>query len=182
LRSRGHKNIAGVFKADDMQGMNRHRGYVMALQEAGILYDSQKVVWFYTEDRTIHPYEGICQMIRREAAIDAVVCYNDQIAVEVIQGLRDSGKRVPEDISVTGYDNSLVADFQGLHITAIAHPQEKLGAIAAELLLDLIQNGESVHRDRKIVIEPELIVGNSCQERKNDEKISDEIKEKVRGH
>ena len=51
-----------VFKADDMQGQNRHKGYVRALQEAGILYDPDKVVWFHTEDRKLHPYEAIREM------------------------------------------------------------------------------------------------------------------------
>lgn len=165
LLSLGHRNIAGVFKADDTQGINRYKGYIKALCEEGVLCDPEKVIWFYTEDRTIHPYDGICRMVEKNIPIDAVVCYNDQIAVEVIQALRSSGKRVPEDVSVTGYDNSLVADFQGLHITTIAHPQEKLGEMAAELLLDLIQNGESAQKNRKIIMEPELVVGNSCIER-----------------
>ena len=55
LIENGHRKIAGVFKSDDMQGQNRHKGYVAALQEAGILYDPEKVVWFYTEDRRVRP-------------------------------------------------------------------------------------------------------------------------------
>lgn len=62
LTDHGHKNIVGVFKADDMQGQSRHKGYVRALQEAEILYDPDKVVWFHTEDRKIHPYEAIREM------------------------------------------------------------------------------------------------------------------------
>ena len=58
----GHREILGVFKADDTQGQNRHKGYVRALQEAGLSYDPDHVVWFYTEDRAIHPYERIRQM------------------------------------------------------------------------------------------------------------------------
>ena len=47
----GHKKILGIFKADDSQGRERHKGYVKALQEAGIAYDPDMVVWFHTEDR-----------------------------------------------------------------------------------------------------------------------------------
>ena len=43
---------------------NRHKGYVQALQEAGIAYDPDKVIWFYTEDRKTHPFERIRQMAR----------------------------------------------------------------------------------------------------------------------
>lgn len=165
LISLGHRAIVGVFKADDTQGMNRHKGYVMALQEAGILYEPERVIWFYTEDRVVHPYAGIRRMAEENTEMDAVVCYNDQIAVKVIQALRDAGKHVPEDVSVTGYDNSHVAEFQGLHISTIAHPQEKLGEMAAQLLIDLIQNGENTQNSRKIMIEPELITGTSCRRR-----------------
>ena len=51
LLDSGRRNIAGFFKADDRQGIERHKGYVKALQEHGIAYDPDKVVWFHTEDR-----------------------------------------------------------------------------------------------------------------------------------
>lgn len=51
LMELGHREIVGVFESDDTQGQQRHKGYVQALQEAGISYDPDKVVWFYTEDR-----------------------------------------------------------------------------------------------------------------------------------
>ncbi len=162
LLSLGHKNIIGVFKADDMQGQNRHKGYVMALQEAGILYNPDKVVWYYTEDRTIHPYEGIQSMIKQKTVMDAVVCYNDQIAIEVIRALQENGLNVPQDVSVTGYDNSYMAVYGGIRITTIAHPQEKLGEMAAGLLLELIQNGDIPRENKKILVEPEIVIGNSC--------------------
>ena len=161
----GHKNIIGVFKSDDTQGQNRHKGYVRALQEAGILYDPDKVIWFYTEDRKVHPYESVFQMAEKKYPMDAVVCYNDQIAMKVIQALTDAGLKVPEDISVTGYDNSYMANSGGFNLTTIVHPQEKLGEMAAELLLDLIQNGEETVKEKRIMIEPEIVIGNSCKER-----------------
>lgn len=161
----GHRNIIGVFKSDDMQGQNRHRGYVQALQEAGLVYDPDRVIWFYTEDRRVHPYDGICRLVQKQAAMDSVVCYNDQIAMKVIQALQDMGKRVPEDISVTGYDNSFMAAGDGFHLTTIVHPQEKLGEMAAELLLDLIHHREGLESEQ-ILIEPELVIGNSCLDRR----------------
>ena len=172
LLSLGHTKIAGVFKADDTQGLNRHKGYVMALQEAGILYDTDLVVWFHTEDRMIHPYERIRQMVDQKIEIHAVVCYNDQIAVQAVKALKDSGLRVPEDVSVTGYDNSYIANSGGMRLTTIAHPQEQLGQMAAQLLLEIIQNGEQEVKKKKILIEPELVRGNSCSRRiKHKEKV-----------
>ncbi len=51
LLDSGRRNIAGFFKADDSQGIERHKGYVKALQEHEIAYDPDKVVWFHTRDR-----------------------------------------------------------------------------------------------------------------------------------
>ena len=162
LLDNGHRSIAGIFKADDIQGQNRHRGYVQALQEAGMLYDPDKVIWFHTEDRKVHPREGILRLLAKGISLDAVVCYNDQIAMQIIPALASRGIRVPEDISVTGYDNSCMAMGDGFHLTTIVHPQEKLGEMAAQLLLSLLR-GETLQPEQsKILIQPELVVGNSC--------------------
>lgn len=162
----GHKKIVGIFKADDMQGLNRHNGYALALQKAGLTYDPNLVIWFYTEDRTVHPYQSVIHIMEEVADIDGIVCYNDQIAVEAIRALRHIGKHVPRDVSVTGYDNSLLAQAEGVSLTTIAHPQEKLGEMAAEMLLELMnQKKKGEKENQKIVIPPELIIRNSCKER-----------------
>lgn len=164
LIQQGKREIIGIFKADDAQGQNRHKGYVKALQEAGIFYDPDKVIWFYTEDRTIQPYEQMKQMAVRRAKcyFDGVVCYNDQIAIEAIRALQESGLSVPEDVAVTGFDNSYLAANGRVPLTTIDHPKEKLGEMAAELLLELIQDGVTPQNEKKkIIIPPKLIVRES---------------------
>lgn len=162
LLEQGHRRITGFFKADDIQGIQRHKGYVRALQEAGIPYDPDLVVWFHTEDRRSKPSMMVKEMVKNGSLPHGIVCYNDQIAVQVIESLEDCGLQVPKDISVTGYDNSLYAQ-RGTGITTIAHPQERLGEMAAELILEKI-NGVS-EEDSKVerLIQPELIVRGSCR-------------------
>lgn len=162
LLEQGHRRITGFFKADDIQGIQRHKGYVRALQEAGIPYDPDLVVWFHTEDRRSKPSMMVKEMVKTGSLPHRIVCYNDQIAVQVIESLEDCGLQVPKDISVTGYDNSLYAQ-RGTGITTIAHPQERLGEMAAELILEKI-NGVS-EEDSKVerLIQPELIVRGSCR-------------------
>ena len=70
------------------------------------------------------------------------------------------GVRIPDDISITGYDNSLYAQ-RGSGITTIAHPQEKLGEMAAELLLEKIREIPEEKSQIPRLIQPEFIKGNS---------------------
>ena len=163
LIKRGHKDIVGIFKADDIQGQERHKGYIEALQKAGMAYDPDKVIWYYTEDRKSHPYEKIRQMAKRrqDMPFDAVVCYNDQIAIQVLKALEEAQIACPDEVAVTGYDNSYLAATCRVPLTTIAHPQERLGEMAAELLLKLIRNDELSEEERSILIEPELVVRQS---------------------
>lgn len=164
LTDLGHRRIVGVFKADDTQGRDRHKGYVQAIQEAGILYDPDLIVWFHTEDRREKPYKEILQLVKGNRGFDAIVCYNDQTAVGVIQALEQAGIRVPGDVSVTGYDNSSLARTAPVSLTTINHPQEQLGRLAAELLLRMMR-GQVAVEERTILIQPELIEGDSCARR-----------------
>jgi len=161
----GHRNITGIFKADDYQGKERHKGYVRALQEKGIAYDPDMVIWYHTEDRKKKPHIMVEWMLEKGVYIEGIVCYNDLIAVQVIEHLNSRGIRVPEDISVTGYDNSAYAVQTGIGLTTIAHPQERLGEMAAELLLEQINKVPPEYSKVKRLIEPQLIIRNSCQKR-----------------
>ena len=147
------------------RGMERHRGYVRALQEYGVLYDPDRIIWFHTEDRAVKPFARLRAMAASGIKFDSVVCYNDQIAIKTIQTLSQLGIRVSEDVSVTGYDNSFLAENYQVGLTTIAHPHERLGEIAAKLLLDLMQEKTLSIADRQIVIEPELIERESCKPR-----------------
>lgn len=155
----GHSRIAGIFKADDSQGILRHKGYVKALQSAGLSYDPDLVIWYHTKDRLVRPMEGLMHIMESGVPCHAVVCYNDEIASDVMKGLRNIGRNVPHDISVTGFDNSLLA--RSKEITTVAHPQEELGKRAAELLIGLI-DGSLDRKDAHVLLTPQLVERQSC--------------------
>lgn len=166
LLETGRRNIIGIFKADDSQGAQRHKGYVEALQEEKIAYDPENVIWFHTEDRKTKPSLMLSMLLDNRKNVDAVVCYNDQIALAVIAMLEERGVSVPEDIAVTGYDNSLIGQNSPIGITTINHPQEKLGEMAAELILEKIRKIPEEESSVKRLICPELIVRASTASRK----------------
>ncbi len=161
----GHKHIVGIFKIDDSQGTARHKGYIKALNEAGMYYNPDNVILFHTEDRTKKPAAMVKQFVDTGMEMDAIVCYNDQIALEVVKALEGYHIRVPGDISVTGYDNSLIAENGPVRLTTISHPQEKIGEMVAELLLEKIHGVEDCDSKVPRVIRPEMIIRDSCMAR-----------------
>ncbi len=162
LINMGHKNIIGIFKADDVQGIERHKGYARALAENSLQYNPDNVVWFHTEDRKIKPYTTIEAMIKSGRKIDAIACYNDQIAFGIYEKLTELGLSVPDDISLTGFDDSYYSTSCPVKLTSVSHPKEQLGELAAQTLLDMIENPEYAKSSIRKVIEPELIVRDSC--------------------
>lgn len=161
----GHKHIVGIFKIDDSQGVARHKGYIKALKEAGIEYNPDNIILFHTEDRTRKPSGMIRRFVEEKKEMDGIVCYNDQVALEVFRTLQSLGVAVPEDISITGYDNSFIAQNGPIRLTTIAHPKEQLGEMIAKLLLEKINGIPDSESKIDRVIHPELIEGDSCRRR-----------------
>lgn len=165
LISLEHRNIIGIFKIDDTQGTARHKGYIRALEEAGIKYNPDNVISFHTEDRDKKPAAMVEQFLKNKTAMDGIICYNDQIALEVIKVLNRYGIKVPEDISVTGYDNSVIAENGPIKLTTVSHPKEQLGKMAAELLLEKLNGVTDQDSNVPRVVAPELVIGKSCMKR-----------------
>jgi GntR family transcriptional regulator of arabinose operon len=155
----GHKSIAGIFKTDDRQGVDRKNGYLKALREYDIKIDNRYIGEYETLNMYDYPYM-YTQSLFREQTPTAIVCYNDQCALLAIQAISDSGLRIPGDVSVVGYDDSLSMVHTGLKLTTIRHPKEELGIQAAKYLIAMIE-GRS--EKPQMVLQPELIVRNSCQ-------------------
>lgn len=165
LISLDHRKIVGIFKIDDTQGTARHKGYSKALNEAMIPYDPDLVIHFHTEDREKKPAAMIERFLKEKVQMDAIVCYNDQIALEVMKVLDAYKIRIPEDISITGYDNSVLSETGSIKLTTVSHPKERLGEMAAELLLEKIRGIEDCDSKVARVVAPELIIRESCCKR-----------------
>ena len=93
-----------------------------------------------------------------------VFCANDLLALGVLQEMTAQRIRVPEDISLIGYDDTDFAAAAAVPLSSVRQPRELLGRAAAQLLLDEAL-GEEVHQHRQVVFEPELVVRRSSQAR-----------------
>lgn len=158
LVQNGCKHIAGLFKADDIQGINRHKGYAQALTAFDLPYNPDLVDWFHTEDRLKKPQESIRRMLSNQPSPDAIVCYNDEIAYPVVEQLMALGRKVPEDIAVTGYDDSYLASSCPIKLTTVRHPKESLGRMAAQTILDIIVGNSA---DIRQILKPQAVLRQS---------------------
>jgi len=156
----GHRSIAALVKTDDVQGVERERGVRLALSDSGILPREDWFCRYSTRERELKPVEFVQGLVSGADRPTALVCYNDQIALQVLPVLERAGLRVPDDISVTGFDNSNLLASAGVPLTTAAHPQEELGRQAAELLCDLM-DGEARPYRRSVRYLPGLVVRSS---------------------
>ncbi len=103
-------------------------------------------------------YPGIKRILSERHPFTAVVCFNDVSAMGVIRALHDGGLRVPDDVSVIGYDDIQSASYHVPSITTIRQPLQKMGTIAADILLRKLNNEST---PALVPVEPELIVRES---------------------
>jgi LacI family transcriptional regulator len=90
----------------------------------------------------------------------ALLCGNDLLALDALRGLIQRGIRVPEDISVIGYDDIDFCANARVPLTTVAVPRYQIGATAAGLLLDEIDNPEK-HAHQQVVYQPRLVIRES---------------------
>ncbi len=159
----GHRHIAGFFKTDDLQGVERMKGYFRAHKQYGIPVLPELVVRYTTEQKWTFPREAAVRLLAAENAPTALFCYNDELAVHLLDVIREQGKKIPQDLSMASFDDSSLATATETKLTTIVHPKAKLGEKAAQILLEMIE-GKWEGRAPTIVFEPELIVRDSTGE------------------
>ena len=141
LLSKGCRKLGGVFKSDDMQGHGRYAGFSEGLIRNGCSISDDCVVWYTTAERSrLFRPDNRDYMFERLRGCDGIVCYNDQIAYGAIDLLTSRGVRVPEDVLVTGFDNSSVSEYSPVKITSFAHPKDEMGRIAANKLIHMLRS------------------------------------------
>jgi DNA-binding LacI/PurR family transcriptional regulator len=106
-------------------------------------------------------YQVTQKLIASGEAFTALFSFNDISAIGAVQALREAGRRVPEDVSVVGFDDIQSAAFQNPGLTTVRQPLRSMGLIAAETLLQRITAPATASYPKEIVVEPELIVRGS---------------------
>ncbi|MBB5431992.1 LacI family DNA-binding transcriptional regulator [Nocardiopsis composta] len=135
LAGTGRRRIATVAGPADMPaGQDRLDGYRRALEDAGLEPDPALVAW------GDFSHEGGARAMREllEAApdLDAVFAASDDMALAALRVLRESGRRVPEDVALVGYDDTALAASADPPLTTVHQPTERMGGEMAQVLAD----------------------------------------------
>lgn len=150
LISKGHRNIGGIFKSDDMQGPLRYSGVVAALAERNMSFSDTSFCWYETEirkDLLESENTSFIERCIRDRLRDcsAIVCYNDEIAYTLIRNLISKGIDVPSEIAVVSFDNSLYSRIEPIPITSLGHVQ-RMGEVISGMMLDVLSGKEAESR------------------------------------
>ncbi|WP_058308904.1 GntR family transcriptional regulator [Gracilibacillus massiliensis] len=165
----GHINILGFFKNDDIQGTKRLKGYLKAHRKHQIEILPNNIITYNTEEKNTKPVEVLRKMLQepKEKRPTAIVCYNDELAIKLLDAIREAQLKVPENISIVGFDDSFMAEVTEVKLTTVSHPQSEMGRLAAKVILDMIKQLKSPNKEQQnlakdlIRFDPELVVRNS---------------------
>jgi DNA-binding LacI/PurR family transcriptional regulator len=157
----GHRNVAfmhGQPYSSDSE--SRWQGIQRAAQNLGLTIRPELTVHLM-EDLTSPElgYPVVRRLLEVSRQFTALVCFNDMAAIGAIRALHDAGLRVPEDISVVGFDDIPHAAFQTPSLTTVRQPLHEMGELAAELLLQRLASHVSLPAER--AVKPQLIVRES---------------------
>ncbi|MDO4564992.1 MAG: GntR family transcriptional regulator [Clostridia bacterium] len=144
LVDRGHRRIAGIFKSDDVQGIERYHGYMDALRDARLLPEDRNILWFTTEERETLSSNSQPELMERFlfrhlSDCTAVVCYNDEIAYRLIKALTLAKRRVPQEVAVVSFDNSYYCELGEIKISSLSHKPMAMSRCASETLIKMIR-------------------------------------------
>lgn len=156
----GHKKISGIFVLDDIQGHKRYQGFMSSFEQHRILTAEQNVLWFSTgEKKALFTFsrDRVLSLLKNSTA---VVCYNDSLAISLMDFCKKENIKVPDDISIVGIDDSKLATVCEVPLTTVRHPHQLLGELTAKKLLDAIANPNAESSDA--LFAPELIIRNSA--------------------
>ncbi|MEB3103908.1 LacI family DNA-binding transcriptional regulator [Ferviditalea candida] len=140
----------------------RIRGFKQGLSDMNIPFDDKNIVIcdYRVEEGRRCAYE----LLQYTEKPTAIFCCNDLLAIGAIQAAKQLGIKVPDALSIVGFDDTILASVTDPPLTTIAQPIDRMGKQAFNLLIDNLMNSESVKQ--RIVLRPELIIRQSTQHAK----------------
>lgn len=154
----GHRKIAFLADNDTNLDHERRIGFVQAVEEAGLKAEPEDFVRIIPAG--YYQIANMDEIYSRSFRYTAMMCCSDYYAALVLNGLKDRGRKVPEDISVTGFDDNYLARFVRPALTTVRQDMGQKGRAAVESLCAMMETpGEKYSRN--IVLPTELVIRDS---------------------
>lgn len=139
LIDKGYKDFGYVAGIDTLDNQERYKAVRDVLQKNGIIFRREN--YFIGDYSEKSGYQSARLMLLSENVPEVLVCANDNMAIGAIQALKQEGLKIPEDIAVTGFDGTEMAEFMGL--TTVDIPDYERGYLAAQFLLQNIAGNQN---------------------------------------
>jgi len=158
LHALGHRQIAEISgPLENFDARVRHETWQATLREWGLTPGP----WVVGDFEVPSGYEAAKQLLRTRQPFTALLAGNDRMALGAIRALRDAGLRVPDDVSVVGFDDVEESAFFDPPLTTVRQDFDMLGRECVNYLVSLIEDPNTPLQQR--VLYPELVVRNSAQ-------------------
>lgn len=140
----GHRRIAAVVPSCSDRSISelRYNGYLAALREHGIDFDSRLLVETGGCFGMAETYDGARRLVESGADFTALFALSDTTAIAAMKALEDRGVRIPEDVSVIGIDGLSVSEYVSPTLTTMIQPAEEMGRESVRILLDMLEGRE----------------------------------------
>jgi LacI family gluconate utilization system Gnt-I transcriptional repressor len=157
----GHRKVGQISAPRDSRSLTRIDGYLQAVKE----FAAEPMV--VSVDRPSDISSGgqlVCELWARWPEVTAVFCGNDNLALGALFECQRRGIRVPEDLSIIGFNDLEVSAFSYPSLTTIATPRYEMAHLAAEIILEIIRGSGKRPKQRKIDLGFRLVVRQSTAE------------------
>jgi DNA-binding LacI/PurR family transcriptional regulator len=151
--SLGHKRIAHVDGGQGAGAEARRRGYEDAMRQLRLGKYRIVVPGSFTEEGG---HTGALALLERRPRPTAVFASNDLAAIGALNAIEERGLRVPDDISLVGYDNTSLAALRHISLTTVHQPRVEMGRMAVRAVFERLEAGRS--RPRRAVLAPSLVI------------------------
>ena len=151
----GHRSIGMVSALPLDEGMaDREAGFLDALRDAGLTVDRSGVPVTYGNHQIEGGRQATIELLTSTPELTAIFVLNDLMALGALEGARGAGRRIPEDVSIVGFDDIPFAALANPPLTTVGQPIRQLGEQAADLLLSVVDRAREDRSEPPRVLLP----------------------------